>query len=208
MSTYAIPMSYSQTALFAGVQGQFLGRIPDTAHPSANTAIRFFAYTGLALNLGATLSSILLLVAVASLPTAARHIYMTCNHGYPRKLFDKNDAHVAELNNQMLQGHGETYALRAFGIARGWNYILSHCIFCFMGGCICIFVHIGIDVWMSESALVAAIVMPSLVVGIVPPFVAFMFYMDSSPCRECAERHKERYVSFTFWKYILAFTFS
>jgi hypothetical protein len=193
-------MKCFQTALFAGVEAQMIGILPGAGdHPSASgIAIRFFAYTGLSLNLGATLSSILLLVAVASLPTAARQIYMTCNHGYPRKLFDKDDAHIGELNNRMLQGHGESYALRAFGIARGWNFMLRHCIFCFMGGCLCIFMHIGMNVWLSQSTLVAAIVMPSIVLGFVPPFVTFLFYMDSSRCRECAERHNERCVPFTF----------
>jgi hypothetical protein len=184
-----------QTALFAGVQAQLLGGLPDPAdHPTASdTAVRFFAYTGLALNLGATLSSILLLVAVASLPTAARYIYMKCDHGYPRKVFDNDSTHIVELNHH-LREHGEPYALRAFGIAKGWNIMLRHSVFGFLGGCICTFCHIGINVWLSESTVVAAIVMPGIIVGFVPPVVVFLFYMDSRRCDECAEEKNERYI--------------
>lgn len=154
--------------------------------------MRFFAFTGLALNLGATLSAILLLIAVASLPTAARQIYMTCDHSYPRKFFNEDEVHVVELNDMMLQGHGETYALRAFGIARGWNFMRHHCILCFMGGCVCICLHTGIGIWLSQSKLVAAIAMPGLVLGFVPPFVAYLFYMESSRCDDCVEERKGR----------------
>ena len=176
-----------------------------TSHlpPPSNTALQFFAYTGLSLNLGATLSSILLLLAIAFLPTTARHIYMTCDHGYPRKVFNKDEAHVAELDNRMLQGDGETYALGAFGIAKGWNLMLYHCIFCFIGGCLCIFLHIGMNVWLSQSTLVAAIVMPGIVLGFVPPFLTFLFLMDGSRCHECLERYNEQYVPFPFTRRLI-----
>ncbi|RDB21880.1 hypothetical protein Hypma_010997 [Hypsizygus marmoreus] len=182
------------TALLAGVEAQLLGSLPDRVEhpPASDTALRFFAYTGLLLNLGATLSAILLLIAVASLPTTARQIYMSCSHSYPRKIFHNHSHHINELNNRMLEGHGETYILRAFGIARGWSFLLRHCVFCFMAGCICVFLHLSIGLWLSESTLVAAIIMPSAVFGFVPPFIAFLFYMNSPPCRECAE---ERYVT-------------
>jgi hypothetical protein len=197
-------VEYSQTALFAGVQTQMIAMFPVDHSSASDTTLRFFAYTGLALNLGATLSSILLLVAVVSLPTTARHIYMMCDHGYPRKLFEKDDAHILELNDRMLNGHGETYALDAFGIARGWSFMLRHCIFCFLGGCICIFLHIAITVWLTQSTLVAALVMPGIVLGLGPPVVTFLFYMDSSRCQNCVEGHNARYVVHFVYTTIMA----
>jgi len=181
------------TALFAAVEAQLLGSLPDHgAHPSAaDTLLRFFGYSGLFFNLGATLSAILLLVAVASLPTAARQVYMTCSHGYPRKIFNSHGPHVTELNRRLLQGDGETYILRAFGIAKGWGIMLRHCILCFLAGCVCCFLHVGINLWLSESKLVAAIIMPSAVFGSVPPLLMFSFYMDSPACDDCIEERSQ-----------------
>lgn len=159
--------------------------------PASDTALRFFAYSGLLLNLGATLSTILLLIAVASLPTAARQIYVSCSHGYPRKVFHSHPTHVAELNKRLLDGHGETYILRAFGIARGWSILLKHCITCFMGGCTCVFIHIAINLWLSESTTVAAVLMPVVFFSFAPPCISFLFYMNSPTCRDCRE---EKYV--------------
>lgn len=182
---------YQQTALFAGTEAQLLGNLPAGEDPtSADTAVRIFAYTGLLLNLGATLSAILLLIAVSSLPATARQVYISCSHGYPRQVFHNHTAHIAELNDRLLKGHGETYILRSFGIARGWGLLLRHCILCFISGCVCAFVHLGINLWLSETTLVAAIVMPALLFGVVPPLVIFCFYMDSPSCHECLE---ERY---------------
>jgi hypothetical protein len=182
------------------VEAQLLGSLPDHgAHPSAaDTLLRFFGYSGLFFNLGATLSAILLLVAVASLPTAARQVYMTCSHGYPRKIFNSHGPHVAELNRRLLQGDGETYILRAFGIAKGWGIMLRHCILCFLAGCVCCFLHVGINLWLSESKLVAAIIMPSAVFGSVPPLLMFSFYMDSPACDDCIEERCAIHFSLTF----------
>jgi hypothetical protein len=126
------------------------------------------------------------------LPTAARQVYMTCSHGYPRKIFDSHGPHVAELNRRLLQGGGEMYILRAFGIARGWGFMLRHCIFCFLAGCVCVFLQVGINLWLSQSKIVAAIVMPSAALSALPPLVLFCFYMDSPTCDECIE---ERYIN-------------
>ena len=70
------------------MEGSFVGSLgDDDSSSAADTALRIFAYAGLVLNLGATLSSVLLLLAITSIPTAARRLYMTCSHGYPRKVF-------------------------------------------------------------------------------------------------------------------------
>lgn len=185
------------TALLAGTEAQLIGSLaaPSPESTAADTALRFFAYSGLLLNLGATLSTILLLIAVASLPTAARQIYVSCSHSYPRRIFHSanHPSHLAELNKRLLEGHGETYLLRAFGIARGWSFMLRHCIACFMGGVICAFTHISINLWLSESTVVAAVVMPAVFVSVVPPVVAFVFYMNSPACRECKAEKKMAY---------------
>lgn len=203
---------------------------PASDIPSASdTALRVFAYAGLILNLGATLSSVLLLLAITSVPTAARRIYMSCSHGYPRKVFlhhknsEKEESEVTEekqsgspsgltsgmphfprlqhrrpnvnntmddmksLNQFLLQGDTEVKILQAFGVARGWHYLLQHCIFCFLAGCVCAFVHVGILVWDSESMTVASVMMPVALVGFIPPLIVLFFAMDSPRCRYCYE---------------------
>jgi len=181
-------LTYTQTTLFAGVQAQLLGSLPQPTGFPADTVLRFFGYSGLFLNLGATLSAILLLVAVASLPAAARGVYITCSHSYPRRIFhDGHGSHVADLNKLLLGRDGETHLLRAFGIARGWGILLRHCVACFLGGWVCAFLHISINLWLSQSNLVAALIMPSAVFAIIPPLAIFGFYMDSPSCEECDE---------------------
>ncbi|KAG5731729.1 hypothetical protein E4T56_gene741 [Termitomyces sp. T112] len=180
------------TALLAGIEAQLISNLPSptvTPHASS-TVLRFFAYSGLILNLGATLSTILLLIAVASLPTTARQIYVSCPHSYPRNVFHRRAEYIDELNDHLIDGQGETYLLRAFGIARGWSFMLRHCIACFLGGCLCSFVHIGLGLWLEEGTVVAAILMPAVAFSFVPPFVAFTFYMNSPACHECRKERK------------------
>lgn len=163
------------------------------------------------------------------MPTAARRIYMSCSHGYPRKVFlhhknsEKEESEVTEekqsgspsgltsgmphfprlqhrrpnvnntmddmksLNQFLLQGDTEVKILQAFGVARGWHYLLQHCIFCFLAGCVCAFVHVGILVWDSESMTVASVMMPVALVGFIPPLIVLFFAMDSPRCRYCYE---------------------
>ncbi|TCD68375.1 hypothetical protein EIP91_010884 [Steccherinum ochraceum] len=75
-----------QTALLAQIEAGLLGQMdkvdPETA---IDVTARFFGYSGLILNLGATLSSVLLLLIISSVPTHARRLYLACKHGYPRK---------------------------------------------------------------------------------------------------------------------------
>ncbi|GLB42671.1 hypothetical protein LshimejAT787_1201200 [Lyophyllum shimeji] len=180
------------TALLAGIEAQLLSSLAELTPDStaADRAVRFFAYSGLLLNLGATLSTILLLIAVASLPTAARQIYVSCAHSYPRRIFHSHGSRKAELNQRLLEGNGETYLLRAFGIARGWGFMLRHCISCFMGGVMCTFVHISINLWLVEDTVVAGVVMPVVFFSMVPPAVAFVFLMNSPACPDCKEDKK------------------
>lgn len=214
------------------------GLEPASPDPTASdTALRIFAYAGLILNLGATLSSVLLLLAVTSVPTAARRLYMSCSHGYPRRIFlhhNKKDSEKPEdktsspasgaadiphfprlqhrrpnvpdtlkdmksLNQFLLRGDTEGKILHAFGVARGWRFLLQHCIFCFLAGCVCAFVHVGILVWVSESTTVASVMMPMALIGFIPPLIVFFFAMDSPSCKHC---HEEKYVSIAWvWWY-------
>lgn len=54
---------------------------------TAVTVLRFFLYAALTLNLGATVSAVLLLIAVTELPTTSRKMYMSCEHRFPRIVF-------------------------------------------------------------------------------------------------------------------------
>ncbi|CAL1708924.1 unnamed protein product [Somion occarium] len=177
------------TALLAQIEVSLIGMLEDVGNspPASDTAVRIFGYSGLILNLGATLSAVLLLLAVTSVPTAARRLYMTCRHGYPRKVFlhTKNNsvievepktdtttpsasnlqfprslppqvvpdtlADMQSLNRFLLRGDTEGNILYAFGVARGWGFLLRHCIFCFIGGCVCTFVHVCIALWSLDS---------------------------------------------------------
>jgi len=228
------------TALVASIEISLLGVLPPAANPprASDTAVRFFGYSGFILNLAATLSSVLLLLAVASVPTASRRLYVTCSHGYPRQVFihsseDANENEQKEasppaqsdlaspfmkyasiapkvpssipiankretvnaiqsLNRFLLKGDAEGNVLYAFGIARGWGIMLRHCILCFLAGLTCSFVHVGIALWLSESTVVAAILMPVVFIGFVPPLLMFLFGMDSPKCDQCAKKTTSR----------------
>lgn len=177
------------TALFASVEATLLGYITSTngqiRSPKVEKAVYYFGYTSIFLNMGATLASILLLIAAASLPGAARKIYSSCGHGYPRKVFTNQQEYVSGLNRRLREGDGESYLLRGFGIAQGWDMLLRHCVLCFMGGWICSFVHIGLYIWLTLDNLVAALIMPSAALAALPPLIIFMFCMDTPACREC-----------------------
>ncbi|KZT20832.1 hypothetical protein NEOLEDRAFT_1074700, partial [Neolentinus lepideus HHB14362 ss-1] len=177
------------TALFTGVEATLLGYMTSTAHLTSSAlekAVWIFGYTSVFLNMGATLSSILLLVAAASLPTSVRRLYVSCSHGYPRHVFGNQQPHVSKLSQRLLDGEGETYLLRGFGVARGWDVLLRHCVLCFMGGWICAFVHIGLFVWLSQNNVVSALIMPSAAIAALPPLVIFVFFIDGPTCTHCS----------------------
>ncbi|KAI0071528.1 hypothetical protein K474DRAFT_1687031 [Panus rudis PR-1116 ss-1] len=206
------------TALLAQIEVSLLGSLPDRTDnpPASDTALRVFGYSGLILNLGATLSAVLMLLAVTSVPTAARRLYMTCKHSYPHKVYKQPEleeeksttpdlfprpqfqpkpvapdthADMKALNRFLLTGNTEGNILYAFGVARGWGVMLRHCILCFVAGCVCTFVHVGIALWVNESTLVAAIMMPVAFVSFVPPLAVFVGGMETHSCAECeAER--------------------
>lgn len=202
-----------QTALLAQIEAGLLGGM-DEVDPETATdiAARWFGYAGLILNLGATLSAVLLLLAVSSVPTQSRQLYMSCSHGYPRKVFQHNErtknpptpqethgyaylnpsnhetdfgAALRGFNRDLFKGNTEEMILDAFGVASGWGLMLRHCIFCFLGGSIGTFVHVTILLWMNEATVTAAVLMPVVFVGFVPPVIVFMFGMDSKQCPQC-----------------------
>ncbi|KZV84689.1 hypothetical protein EXIGLDRAFT_726899 [Exidia glandulosa HHB12029] len=79
----------------------------------------------------------------------------------------------------------ETQILRAFGLARGWNALLLHCLLCFVVGSIFVFVQIVLGAWLAERRVVAALAVPFALVGAVPPLYVFFFSMGPLPCRMC-----------------------
>jgi len=183
------------TVLFAGVQAQLIGNLPGTTGSALERTLAFFAYSGLLLNLGGTLSAVLLLIAITSVPISARHLYVSCSHGYPRKMFELDGriqdellgaSDGARLHDILLKRDGEAQFLRAFGIARGWDVILRHCIFAFLAGCICTFLQIALTLWVVESTLIAALIMPIVALAVFPPLYVFFCLMNSHACTECA----------------------
>ncbi|KAH8101834.1 hypothetical protein BXZ70DRAFT_1007074 [Cristinia sonorae] len=211
------------TALLAQIEAGLVGDMePLDPQTATDVAARFFGYGGLILNLGATLSAVLLLLAVTSVNTQSRRLYMTCSHGYPRKVFQYNDslkqsqtvdstpsaskgnfghnyeylnpssseqntlqAAIRSFNQTLFRGNTEETILDAFGVASGWGLMLRHCIFCFLGGSIATFVHVTILLWMNESTVVAATLMPVVFVGFVPPVMVYAFRMESKVCPQC-----------------------
>jgi len=222
------------TALLTQIEASFVGSLPTPAkYPSPlDSGHRLLGYAGMILNLSATLSSVMLLLAVTQVPTSARKMYIMCPHGFPRKMFhshNNNDEKQTlpfhsrsstgdyastsassfginlasawnpsnrdttredvgqSLDQIFTRGDSEGNLLYAFGIAKGWGFLLRHCMFCFLGGCLCTFVHIGIGVWIMESTAVAAILMPFVLLGFIPPLVIFGFRRGTVRCRKCVE---------------------
>jgi len=196
------------TVLFCGVQAQLISGFPPDTGTAADVALRFFGYSGLLLNLGGTLSAVLLLIAITSVPVVARHLYMHCAHSYPRKLFEvaENNRHFAPNPNastvtlptiareisEALFTDGDAKLLRAFGVARGWDILLLHCIFCFTTGCVCAFLQIALSLWIGSRTVVAAVIMPATFVAVVPPLLVFFRLMGGHPCPECDEEKKAK----------------
>ncbi|EJD54558.1 hypothetical protein AURDEDRAFT_110147 [Auricularia subglabra TFB-10046 SS5] len=184
------------TVLFAGVQSQLLSSLPEDGGRSSDVALRFFAYGGLFLNLGGTLSAVLLLLAITSVPVAARHIYVACKHSYPRQMFrpHPNSADPAresgEIQELLMHHDGDMRLLRAFGLARGWDLILNHCIASFILGCVFTFVQITFTAWIAERTLAAALILPTALFGVCPPLYVFFFLMSPHKCQECAEEER------------------
>ncbi|KZV83717.1 hypothetical protein EXIGLDRAFT_777263 [Exidia glandulosa HHB12029] len=186
------------TALFAGVQSQLLGGLPDDLGRASDTALRFFAYAGLFLNIGGTLSSVLLLIAVTSMPVTARHLYVSCPHSYPRQMFPRRrqgDGDYPEWENNdaqrmLLNSEGDAQLLRAFGIARGWDIILFHCLLSFVGGAVFTFVQIAFTAWIAERTVIAALVLPFAIFGVAPPLYVLFFLMGPHQCLDCAAERR------------------
>lgn len=205
-----------QTALLAQVEASFIGGLNADSGTASDSALRFFVYAATILNLSATFSAVILLLAVTSVPTSARRIYMTCPHGFPRKVFHSKDTPsttpadnqssyfippmvsqtedeenseqktgIHDLNRHLLRGNTEGFLLDAFGVAQGWGFLVKHCIFCFIGGCICAFTHICISVWLNSGTAVSSVLMAVSFIGFVPPLVIYFFRMGPPQCERC-----------------------
>ncbi|THH28453.1 hypothetical protein EUX98_g5744 [Antrodiella citrinella] len=99
------------------------------------------------------------------------------------------DSAILSFNQDLLKGNTEETILDAFGMAAGWGLMLRHCILCFLVGTVSTFVHVTILLWSNESTVVAAILMPVVFLGFVPPVMVYLRGMDSKKCSQCeAER--------------------
>lgn len=140
-------------------------------------------------------------------------MYVQCRHGAPRNVFSDRETSslqpeanssvsstrsrsineednvplidMQSLNQHLLKGNTEGLLLSAFGVAQGWGILLRHCIFCFLGGCVCSFVHLGILVWMNEDTVLSSILMPVAFIGFIPPLMVYLFWMGPPDCVEC-----------------------
>ncbi|KAH7100149.1 hypothetical protein BKA62DRAFT_707760 [Auriculariales sp. MPI-PUGE-AT-0066] len=182
------------TALLAGVQAQLLGNLPDTGHKASDKAIRIFAYAGLCANIGSTLSAVLLLLAITTVPTSARHLYVSCSHSYPRRLFSTNttqppDETDVDAQKLLLNAQAEAQLLRAFGVARGFELMTQHCLITFLAGVICTFLQVGMAAWLQEGNAIGIVVLFAVMGCLLPPIYVFCFLMSPHRCDEC---HKER----------------
>ncbi|EJD54559.1 hypothetical protein AURDEDRAFT_156342 [Auricularia subglabra TFB-10046 SS5] len=179
------------TVLFAGVQSQLIASLPNDDHRGFDVALRFFAYGGLFLNLGDTLSAVLLLVAITSLPLSARYLYVSCQHSFPRQMFrlDGSDParEAGDLQDILLKRDSDTQLLRAFGIARGWATIMNHCILSFILGCVFTFIQVALTVWIAERVLAAALFLPLALFGVLPPLCVFFGFMGPPECSQCVD---------------------
>lgn len=181
------------TVLFASVQSQLLGALPEDNHRASDAALRFLTYGGLFLNLGGTFSAVLLLLAITEMPSTARRLYVSCPHSYPRRMSraspDTPDPAWEDGAQQdmLRKPEGNEQLLRAFGIARGWDIVLFHCIVSLIGGAVFTFAEIVLTAWIAERTVVAALVLPLAVFGLAPPLYVFFFLMGPHKCPQCDE---------------------
>jgi len=114
--------------------------------PTLTNALRSFIYTSLLLHLGTMVSAAFSLTMLSDLPSYARKIAIQDPESLPAKAMYEED-HAATLSS----GIGDTTLLRRFGLGRTWECMKGHMIICFVVGCFCSFITIGLWVWSVEA---------------------------------------------------------
>ncbi|KAI0790419.1 hypothetical protein C8Q75DRAFT_115487 [Abortiporus biennis] len=96
---------------------------------------------------------------------------------------------VEQFNNELAKGDTEGKLLRAFGVAKGWHFMIMHCVFCFFLGTISTFIHVAISLWSQQSRVVAGVSMGVMVLAAGPAIMFFVLSMDGNEdCEECNPR--------------------
>ncbi len=176
---YGLPLTrISQTALLATVQGGMIAVIdalPDSDDSPVWRAFRGFVYAGLFFDLGATLSSVYIIVQGAALPVLARRKAMvTCASRSVPYL------QIHEPDHMMPRGHLDGWhgvpILEEFGMDRLWRYVAHHMLWNFVLGYICLIMSIILWVCgMESTALVVPIVV--VAVGTAGPVYGFLRFI-------------------------------
>jgi hypothetical protein len=120
-------------ALFAGAQTQLLPNngIALNSPAPAHIALRVLAYSGLAINLGGTLSALLMLDSLGELPTRAWRSGQSS-----RKLLDSTD---------------DLELLGKYGLDVRWNITLCHFYISLVFGSGCIFTQVALMAFIDEA---------------------------------------------------------
>jgi len=136
---------------------------------SLTNVLRSFVYIGLLLHLGTMTSAAFSLARLSDLPSYAREIAIQDPQSLPAKAMYEEDQAVTPSG-----GNGDPTLLRAFGLGRTWEFMRSHMIICFVVGCFCSFITIGLCFWSVEARGVAIAVSVPFGLIVLPPFLGFL----------------------------------
>ena len=142
----------------------------DPSNTTLTNALHGFIYTSLLLHLGTTTSAAFSFVILSDLPRYAREIAIQDPESLPAKAM-----HGEDLAETLSGGNGDTTLLRKFGLGRTWECMKGHMMICFVMGCFCSFITIGLWAWSLEALRVAIAVLVLLVIIVLPPFLVFLF---------------------------------
>jgi hypothetical protein len=141
----------------------------DPSNTTLTDAMRWFTYTSLLLHLGTTTSAAFSLTMLSDLPSYAREIAIKDPESLPAKAMYGEDLPVT-----LSGGSGDTILLRKFGLGRKWEFVRGHMMICFIMGCLCSFITIGLWAWSLEAPRVAIAVSAPLALIVLPPFLVFL----------------------------------
>jgi hypothetical protein len=144
------------------------------AGPSKNVtlthALHWFIFTSLLLYLGATTSAVFSFIMLSDLPGYAREMAIHLPESLPAKAMRGDD-----FGESLLVEDTDTILLRRFGLGRTWEFTKGHMIICFILGCLCSFVTVGLWAWSLEVIRVSVAVLIPLALIALPPFLVFLY---------------------------------
>ena len=137
--------------------------------PTLTNTLRSFIYTSLLLQLGTIVSAVFSFIMLSDLPSEARKRAIQDPGSLPAKAMYEDDQAVT-----LSSGNGDMILLRKFGLGRTWEFMRVYMIICFLLGCFCSFITIGLCVWSVEALRVAIAVSVILGLIVLPLFVGFL----------------------------------